>query len=346
VSVDVEQQVSKPRLQPHKRPTLANFWHPIAPSSEVTEQPKQFTLLGEQLVLYRDAEGVTAFKDVCIHRGTALSLGWVTDGRLTCAYHGWQYDRTGACVKIPSLPEGSTIPLKARAIAYTAVEKYDLVWVALDEPMRPLPGWPKDVWGNPKWRVFYASHFVWNATAGRAVENFMDFSHFPFVHPGKLGDPEKPVVYPELVDAVRETDYGFTYAFQQEEPNDLFPSGGALTKYVYHLYVPFMIHVNRIQPSGDNSIITLIAVPTAPGRTDLYLWQARDHALDSPDHLFKGFTDSVMEEDRPIVESQRPHEIPTDLRDELHLKVPDENAVAYRRELAKIDRFGEFDFLP
>jgi phenylpropionate dioxygenase-like ring-hydroxylating dioxygenase large terminal subunit len=124
--------------------TLANYWHPIAHSDDVTEQPTRFELLGEKICAFRTDAGVSAFKDLCIHRGTALSLGWVTDGRITCAYHGWQYDAAGKCVKIPSLPEGSTIPRKARAIAYRAEERYGLVWVAMDEPIAPIPAFPHD----------------------------------------------------------------------------------------------------------------------------------------------------------------------------------------------------------
>ena len=38
-----------------------------------------------------------------------------------------------------------------------------------------------------------------------------------------------------------------------------------------------------------------------------------------------------------MVESQRPEELPLQLRDELHLKVPDRLAVLYRRQLAQLD---------
>ncbi len=99
-------------------PSLGNYWHPLCMSEDVVEQPRSFTLLDEQVVAFRDDKGIAAFKDLCIHRGTALSLGSVADGRLTCAYHGWEYDRSGACVHIPSLPKGSSIPRKARAIVY------------------------------------------------------------------------------------------------------------------------------------------------------------------------------------------------------------------------------------
>src|SRR5918911_1273677 len=157
--------------EPRPRPTLANFWHPVAISSEVTEQPKQFELLGELIVLFRDSRGVAAFEDLCIHRGAALSLGWVADGRLTCAYHGWEYDRTGACVKIPSLPEGATIPRKARAVTYRTAERYGWLGGRRNEPGAPLPRWPADEWDDPDFRGCLSSVHVWRASAGRVIEN-------------------------------------------------------------------------------------------------------------------------------------------------------------------------------
>src|SRR2546423_7630856 len=177
-----------------EQPTLANYWHPIARSEDVREQPKQFELLSENICAFRASAGVSAFKDVCIHRGTALSLGWVTDGRITCAYHGWEYDSAGACVKIPSLPPGSSIPAKARATAYRAEERYGLVWVALAEPVAPLPAYPE--WDDPDFRTFLSSTYVWHSSAGRTVENFMDISHFPFVHENLLGSRDETEVAP------------------------------------------------------------------------------------------------------------------------------------------------------
>ena len=45
------------------------------------------------------------------------------------------------------------------------------------------------------------------------------------------------------------------------------------------------------------------------------------------------FTLKVWKEDRPIVETQRPEEVPLDLAEELHLREPDGPAVVYRRFL-------------
>ncbi|MYE68365.1 MAG: Rieske 2Fe-2S domain-containing protein, partial [Acidimicrobiia bacterium] len=74
---------------------LRRYWHPVAVSADVTAEPRQVRLLGEPIVLYRDAAGPVALADRCVHRGAALSGGCIRDGRLMCPYHGWQYDRSG-----------------------------------------------------------------------------------------------------------------------------------------------------------------------------------------------------------------------------------------------------------
>lgn len=321
------------------RVTLAHYWHPIARSEDVTEQPKQFELLSEKICAFRTDEGVSAFKDLCIHRGTALSLGWVTEGRITCAYHGWQYDASGACVKIPSLPEGSTIPRKARAIAYRVEERYGLIWVAMDEPAAPIPAFPKGEWDDPSFRGLLSSTYVWLSSAGRSVENFMDVSHFPFVHEGLLGTRDNTVMGETNV---VETDYGLYYFYEQQEPNELYSAPGQLTRWEYHLYTPFTIHLTKTVPNGEVTLISLVSAPTSPKQTHMYLFIVRNHRLDEDDKTWKDFSDTIMEQDRKIVESQRPEEIPTDLREELHLKVPDASGIAYRRLLSRIDQVAAF----
>src|SRR2546425_261589 len=44
------------------------------------------------------------------------------------------------------------------------------------------------------WAVVAAGPYRWRCDAARQVENFTDFGHFPWVHPGLLGDPDRPVV--------------------------------------------------------------------------------------------------------------------------------------------------------
>src|SRR5437870_4574961 len=121
---------------------LRRFWHPVAYSADVDPGPVGTLLLDERLVLVRLDGQVRAFPDLCVHRGTALSLGWVEDEELRCAYHGWTYGPEGVCTKIPSR-FGSNIPSRARLRRYLAEERDGLVWVCLDQdPVFPIPAFP------------------------------------------------------------------------------------------------------------------------------------------------------------------------------------------------------------
>ncbi|MEH7087372.1 Rieske (2Fe-2S) protein, partial [Neobacillus drentensis] len=111
---------------------LQREWLVACRSDELTEQPLGIILMSERVVLFRNEEGLHAFKDLCIHRGAKLSLGCVKDGNLVCPYHAWEYDSSGACVRIPQLPEDRAIPGKARTVKYACQEQLGFVWVCLD----------------------------------------------------------------------------------------------------------------------------------------------------------------------------------------------------------------------
>ena len=103
-------------------------WHPIAYNHEVkADTPYGTVLLDESIVIWRTSDGgVHAMRDLCIHRGTALSLGWVKDDCLVCPYHAWAYDKKGVCVFIPQAPD-TAIPGKAKTPVYHCKEKFGLI---------------------------------------------------------------------------------------------------------------------------------------------------------------------------------------------------------------------------
>lgn len=315
---------------------LNRFWHPLTISERVAEQPRRFTLLGDYVVAFRDENGVAAFRDICIHRGAALSLGWVRDGKMVCPYHGWQYDRTGACVRIPSRPEGTSIPTSAKAYRYHVQERYGLVWVAVEDPADPgVPDFPGDIYDQPGWKSFVSYNEVWNTSAARAVENFMDFSHFPYVHEGLLGTEDSAEIAPYIVE--KRSD-GLHYWLEQEEPSDLYGAGGTqLVRYEYTLMVPFTIHLKKIEVgTGRETIITQFTSPQTATTTELFVFIVRNHSHGEPDSKFGDFTNKIMEQDRVIVESQRPEQLPESLREELHIKIPDAASLLYRQRLAAL----------
>jgi phenylpropionate dioxygenase-like ring-hydroxylating dioxygenase large terminal subunit len=155
-------------------------WHPVAFASEVADRPVHADLLGEPLVVWRGAGGaVRVMSDLCVHRGTALSLGRIAGEELVCAYHGWRYGGDGRCVAIPQKPDPAVVPARARVRAFRVQERYGLIWTALEEPRWPLP--EVGELENGEWVTVAAGPYRWRCDAARQVENFTDFGHFPWV---------------------------------------------------------------------------------------------------------------------------------------------------------------------
>jgi len=311
--------------------TLRHFWHPVLWAKEVTDKPIAIKLLDQPIVVWRSNGKVAAFYDLCIHRGTPLSLGWISGDRLVCAYHGWNYGSDGNCTLIPSLPPEREIPAKARAKAFHAQERYGLVWVCLDEPRQDIPEFPPE-FGDPSfnWEP-YGSEGQWRANAARMIENLADFSHFPWVHAGILGDPEQPLCPPI---AITETQGGFQYEI--DTPVNKFRPNSA-AKQCYTVILPFMVIIQRSQPESiERHTNIYLCTPVSSNETKFYRLAGRNYRDIKSDDELNSRHRRIFEQDKRIVESQRPEELPLDLADELHLRGPDTPAVEYRRRLRQL----------
>jgi phenylpropionate dioxygenase-like ring-hydroxylating dioxygenase large terminal subunit len=327
----VESSTLTPRLL-----RLRACWHAVAYSRDLGPAPRRVELLDEPLVLWRDSQGVAhAFRDLCIHRGTALSLGRVAGDELVCAYHGWRYASDGRCTAIPQLEDPSRVPAKARVSAYRCQERYGLVWAALEEPRWPIPDLPE--LGSPGWKTVLCGPYAWNAEASRQIENFTDLGHFPWVHPGLLGDPSRVVVVPPDVDT---REHVLHYQFERAEAKStsqypLFPNEDRecsvrLTRYALHL--PYTIVVHMTWGGRETLLYLFVSQPVSAHRCIGYCLIGQNYNLDQPDRVFQDFEDVIFGQDRHVVESQRPEQVPFDLSEELHLKF-DSVAVAYRRAM-------------
>jgi len=318
-------------------PKLFSCWHPVAYSGEVeSNEPFSTSLLDRPIVVWRSADGAPhAMHDLCIHRGTALSLGWIKDDCLVCPYHAWQYDTDGTCVHIPQRTGDTPIPSKARVDAFHCVERYGLIWVALEEPAYRLPEIPE--FDDADWKWVMTGPFEWKADASRQVENFTDFGHFPWVHPGLLGDPERPLV-PETT--VTTEGHVLHYSVvRPEAPNsDDFPvfANEEVTtperRSRYELHLPYTI-VLRLGWGGDKGMVYFyVGQPIGENRCRGFCLIGRNYDFDQPDSVLQDFEQTIFDQDKRIVESQRPEQVPFDLADELHLKF-DTVAVNYRRAM-------------
>lgn len=318
---------------------LRPYWYPIARVADLGDKPQKLKLLGEQIVLWKGPQGQpVVMKDLCIHRGAALSGGTIEEGALKCPYHGWKFASDGPCVHIPALPEGAPIPAKARAITYQSRVSCGLIWACLGEAPAKFPDFLETYANDPAYRTVYVDSYDWKTSAGRIVENAMDFSHFNFVHSGYTELADGPVIKPYEVER---TEYGFTYAYDDTH---------LLREYVVEF--PFIVHDRKsvTNPSGgktwsdsgegtvgDVTLISFYAVPIDEIDTRIHVMVTRNHALDRDDSEFTGGFGVVMYQDQVIVETQRPEQIPVDISEELHIRLPDQHAILYRRMLRELN---------
>jgi len=71
-----------------RQKVLRDFWYAAVPVHKLVDGPKPFRLLGQDVVLFLDAEGApAALEDRCCHRTAKLSKGWIKGGHIVCCLH-------------------------------------------------------------------------------------------------------------------------------------------------------------------------------------------------------------------------------------------------------------------
>jgi 5,5'-dehydrodivanillate O-demethylase oxygenase subunit len=164
---------------------LRRYWQPICPAGDLTaEKPKKrLTIMGEDLVVYRAANGTYGLLgEHCSHRGTSLYYGFLEDGGLRCPYHGWLYDESGKCLEQPFEPSNSLMRHTLRHTAYP-VEALGGLLFAYMGPLdkKPLlPRWDVLVWEDGKRTIRLQETLECNWL--QAQENSADVTHTYFLH--------------------------------------------------------------------------------------------------------------------------------------------------------------------
>src|SRR5438094_973786 len=125
---------------------LRRYWQPVAAVGELTDDKprKRVKMLGEDLVLYRAADGSYGLlAEQCSHRGASLYYGFLEDGCLRCPYHGWLYDASGRCVEQPFEPQQSLMRHTIRHPAYPVQKLGGLLFTYMGplEKQPLLPRW-------------------------------------------------------------------------------------------------------------------------------------------------------------------------------------------------------------
>lgn len=311
-----------------------------------TGEPLHVRMLGADFVLFRDEKGeIACLSNVCVHRGAALSHGKVHEnGRIACPYHGWQFNASGQCLRIPALGDISP-PTRARVDTYPVTELFGLLWVFLgDVPEEERPPLPVD------WFPEYGITDGWRAVSVecvaplnwmRAEENSIDGAHPGFVHTA-FGSRRDPKV--QIVPVIRDSEWTASTTRERTPPDRSQKSGRMLaltaekrgkniaTTAFHWTGLTHRIYIKR----ADGLIICTVAhrTPVDAHNTRTFVTQMRNYDLtDEMDAERLAGVKQAIGEDVGVVEGVRPRFQVRSRTNEL-LTVADQLETAFREIIA------------
>ena len=217
--------------------------------------------------------------------------------------------------------------------AYAATEAHGLIWATLGRPDTAPP--PYHEWDDPDFRHVLGGPYTIGASAPRVIENFLDATHFPFVHEGILGDRDHTEVGDYNVET---TPDGVTARdLNTWTPNPDGSGEAKMAQWLYRVLRPLTAYIGLSVPGGGPERYTMYfaVTPVDEHNSVGWMWNSMNYNHDMSDEEFEAYIDEIVLQDIPIVESQRPELLPLDLQAELHLRA-DKTAVAYRRWLREL----------
>lgn len=234
------------------------------------------------------------------------------------------YGVTGEGRRWAELDTGRSLPVRSR---------YGYLWASLGDPEPALFDIPEAA--ETDRRTLNACSIKVATSAPRAIENFLDMGHFPYVHANLLGvEP-----HTEVVDYTVSVDDGEIWArdcrfFQPVAAASA--TGGQMTEYTYRVPHPFCVMLYKSVPADPSrrDVIALFvqAMTQETIRAHNYLCMVDET---SSDNVLKRFQQIIFSQDKPILENQQPKRLPLDPRAETPIRA-DQSAIVYRRWLSDL----------
>jgi len=207
---------------------------------------------------------------------------------------------------------------------------FGFLWTCFGEPPDALFDIPEAA--EPDRRILNAGSIKVATSAPRAVENFLDMGHFPYVHTGILGaEPRTEVVEYR---AALENNEVWAHDCQFYQPlASASAASGQMTDYTYRVPHPYCVLLYK-------------SVPTDPSRRDvigLFVQAMTEETIRAHNFLcmvdettsdtgLRRFQQMIFSQDKPILENQHPKRLPLDPRIETPIRA-DQSAIVYRRWL-------------
>ena len=220
-----------------------------------------------------------------------------------------------------------------------ALERYGFIWTSFGEPV-PLFDIPE--YAEPDRKNVCTGSVGIRVSAPRAIENFLDMGHFPFVHTGLLGEEPHTEVkeYTVSVDAAKDEVVATECRFWQPQAAAA-STGGVEVEYAYRVPHPFCAVLYKTS-APDPKRFDAIALFVQPVGEEQVIGHPMMSIVDDVSTVgdIRHFQLTIFGQDKPILENQRPRRLPLDPRAETPIRA-DKSSIAYRRWLvAKGLRYG------
>lgn len=244
--------------------------------------PTPFQLLNLPLVLWfhNSSSRWVALLDNCPHRLAPLSEGRIDEnGDLQCSYHGWSFDGSGSCTRIPQAskegPEARAVTSpRACATRFPTMVSQGLLFVWPDDngwerAQATKPPMLPDAFHKPEFSTVTIQRDLFYGY-DTLMENVSDPSHIDFAHHKVTGRRDRAKPLPFKMESSGH--WGFAGA------NDDNPKISA--EFIAPCYYMNKIEIDTKLPIvGDQKWVIWICsfnVPMAPGKTRSIVCSARN----------------------------------------------------------------------
>jgi len=261
-----------PPTEPNANTGFAPGWYIVAASKDVGTKPKPSLLNGLPIVTFRDSSGQSvALLDRCAHRNAPLSAGRVIGGNIQCHYHGWEFDRAGACKAVPGLCGEPDHPAR-RVPSFACRDSQGWVWVYSEADVDPDSAPYEIPCADQAQYLTIRERLEMPGPLDAVAENALDVPHTAFVHAGLF---RKNSDRQEIEVIIRTLDRGVEAQFIGEQRPEglagriLAPQGGE----VFHwdrFILPCIAQVEYRLSDRSHIVATTALTPRTPAVTDMF----------------------------------------------------------------------------
>jgi phenylpropionate dioxygenase-like ring-hydroxylating dioxygenase large terminal subunit len=238
--------------------------------------------------------------------------------------------------------DGAQVVRADTAEPVLATERYGFVWACLGRPANDIVDIPEAAEDD---RHLMSGGSIGVKVSGlRAVENFLDMGHFPFVHTGWLGIEPRTEVVPYNVEICDNGEILATECKFYQPVASPTATDGFVVDYTYRVIRPYTVCLyksNPIQTHRRDAIFLFVQpVDEESCIAHSYLCYLKDNMEAA---TVRWFMQLIFAQDKPILENQMPKRLPLDPLAETPIRA-DASSVYYRRWLR--DRSVTYGAIP